>query len=193
MGNSGSDTSLGDSCPLLLHFIPTSALQCTAALLTSGKFPHALHRVDEEKALWGQQRRQHREWLVKEAWVVTPYAGLAALPHQTTAQLRLAYAGFSVQYNMGIASGRSLPNEGLFFFRDALNWPSAHFQSSFTDTNNPIQLMCGKKKYMPKGGEKRKRKKKLKRKEERKGCLLVRTGSLLSAPSGPQRHFSTPV
>jgi len=57
MANFGSDTSLCDSCPLPLRFIPASALQCTAALLMPGEFPHALH---QEKSVWGQLRSTER-------------------------------------------------------------------------------------------------------------------------------------
>lgn len=52
--------------------------------------------MDEEEAVWGNQEGSIEQWLVKEAQVVTPYAGIAALPQQSTAQLRLPYFLFPV-------------------------------------------------------------------------------------------------
>ena len=49
--------------------------------------------MDEEKAVRGQLRstERHRAVAGKGGLGVTPYAGIAALPTQTTAQLRLPY------------------------------------------------------------------------------------------------------
>lgn len=115
MGNFGSDTNLWDSCPLPLHFIPTSAPQCTAALLTPDKSPHPLHRVDEGKAVWGQLRRQHRAVAGTGGLGSDSLCWNCCLASSNYSPTKTAVStGFSVQHNMGITSARSLSNEGLF-------------------------------------------------------------------------------
>lgn len=49
-------------------------------------------------------------------------------------------------------------------FREALNWPSAHFQSSSSYIKNPLEPTCGKKKHK---GQKKKEKKRYKKKRNK--------------------------